>query len=251
MVSDIDVYKARVAPGDSVCFSFKGGRISGRVLSLGQKRALVCSDRGDDYRVPYHRLQPLAPVTDYSAVERRALDRCRDLMQQHGLQRAGWVAKLDDCRSRAGACYFTKKSIVLSRLYVRAASPAELDDTILHEIAHALVGPQHHHDSVWRAQARAIGCSGNRCHAVPFSPPRWIAACSSGCFRRSMHRRRRGVVCRRCGAPITWRRWDGKLDAPHRHPRGSDASASQRLSGPAALRQQRMPVQGEFDFGGA
>ena len=39
-----------------------------------------------------------------------------------------------------------------------------MTDTILHEMAHALVGQVHGHDAVWQAQV--LGCSGRRCHDV-------------------------------------------------------------------------------------
>ena len=38
-------------------------------------------------------------------------------------------------------------------------------DTLLHEIAHALVGHKHGHDAVWRRKALQIGCNGKRCYS--------------------------------------------------------------------------------------
>lgn len=37
-----------------------------------------------------------------------------------------------------------------------------IENTVLHEIAHAMVGNKHHHDRVWRDCAQRIGCNGNR-----------------------------------------------------------------------------------------
>jgi predicted SprT family Zn-dependent metalloprotease len=37
-----------------------------------------------------------------------------------------------------------------------------IENTVLHEIAHAIVGAVHHHDNVWRDCAQRIGCDGNR-----------------------------------------------------------------------------------------
>ena len=34
----------------------------------------------------------------------------------------------------------------------------DIKDTVLHEIAHAIVGCNHHHDYVWRACCNKIGC---------------------------------------------------------------------------------------------
>lgn len=38
----------------------------------------------------------------------------------------------------------------------------KIQDTVLHEIAHAIVGNNHHHDRVWRDCAQRIGCTGSR-----------------------------------------------------------------------------------------
>ena len=58
----------------------------------------------------------------------------------------------------------------------------EVTNTILHEIAHALT-PGHHHDRVWKAKAREIGCTGDRCYSgktVTTPESRYIAICT-GC----------------------------------------------------------------------
>ena len=125
-----------------------------------------------------------------------AIETATELMQQHGL--TGWRIKLDHARRRAGQCDFNTKVISLSRLYVRNAEKDHIRDTILHEIAHALVGPHHGHDAVWRQKAREIGCTATRCHSLSFSKARWVMQCPNGCFAVERHRRKSGLVCATC-----------------------------------------------------
>ena len=96
-----------------------------------------------------------------------ALEMAASLMAAHGLD--GWNVKLDHARRRAGQCDYRKREISLSRHYVRHAEESHIRDTILHEIAHALVGPRHGHDAVWRRKAREIGCTATRCHTLTFA----------------------------------------------------------------------------------
>ncbi|HEX6056605.1 MAG TPA: SprT-like domain-containing protein, partial [Intrasporangium sp.] len=93
-----------------------------------------------------------------------ALKLGRELMAAHGL--SDWVLNLDRARTRAGACRPARREISLSAHLTRLHPEDEVRDTILHEIAHALVGPGHGHDAVWRAKALAIGCSGQRCSSA-------------------------------------------------------------------------------------
>lgn len=125
-----------------------------------------------------------------------ALDLAYELMAEHGL--VGWRVKLDHARRRAGQCDYGAKVISLSRHYVRYAEIAHIRDTILHEIAHALVGPRHGHDAVWRQKARELGCTANRCHTLNFATSRWIMRCPNGCFEVERHRRKKGLVCATC-----------------------------------------------------
>jgi predicted SprT family Zn-dependent metalloprotease len=131
-----------------------------------------------------------------------ALETAAELMRQHGLQ--GWSVRLDHARRRAGQCDYTRRVISLSRHYVRHADTAHIHDTILHEIAHALVGPHHGHDAVWRRKAREIGCSATRCHTLTFATAPWVMRCPNGCFEVARHRRKSGLVCATCRTPVAF-----------------------------------------------
>ena len=69
------------------------------------------------------------------------LNLAHSMLAEHGLQ--NWRISFDHARRRAGSCNFSTKTISLSRHYAREAPLDHIKDTILHEIAHALVGPSH------------------------------------------------------------------------------------------------------------
>jgi predicted SprT family Zn-dependent metalloprotease len=56
-----------------------------------------------------------------------------------------------------GSTNFTTKTITLSKPNVLHHGAAEAEDTIRHEIAHALAGPGFGHGPEWKAIARSIG----------------------------------------------------------------------------------------------
>ncbi len=97
----------------------------------------------------------------------QALAMGRRLLREHGLD--GWTVVADRAKTRAGVCRFARRQIGISGPLTALHSEGEVRDTVLHEIAHALVGPEHGHDAVWRATAVRIGCSGERC--VPADAP--------------------------------------------------------------------------------
>ena len=86
------------------------------------------------------------------------------LMQSHRLIQQGWRFQFDTAKRRFGCCNYTKKVISLSAPMTLINDDAQVTDTILHEIAHALVGYSHGHDSVWKAKCREIGCKDERCY---------------------------------------------------------------------------------------
>lgn len=122
-----------------------------------------------------------------------------ELMDQHRL--TGWHLVFDRARTRAGVCRFDRREIGLSRVLTALHPPELVRDTILHEIAHALAGPQHAHDAVWRATAIAIGGDGKRCvsASAPRPPAPWVGSCARG-HEVTRHRRPvRPASCLRCG----------------------------------------------------
>lgn len=94
---------------------------------------------------------------DTNKARRMALD----LMAQHGVT-GRYQFKWDRAKSRLGLTRHDKGTISLSFSYVQSASEDNVRNTILHEIAHAMVGPGHGHGNVWRRQFLAIGGNGAR-----------------------------------------------------------------------------------------
>jgi len=123
------------------------------------------------------------------------------LMREHGV--AGeWHLGWDHARRRAGMCRFQTRTITLSRHLMELYEPHHVREVVLHEIAHALVGPAHNHDAVWRAKAREIGSSGSR--ALPADSPRppapWLGRCPRGHEYQRYRRPQVQGSCSRCSA---------------------------------------------------
>lgn len=85
-----------------------------------------------------------------------------ELMQKHGLWETKWSFGFDNAISRLGYCNYRKKRISLGRHSTSVNPQSEVLNTLLHEIAHALVGPGFGHGSVWKEKARSIGCTAER-----------------------------------------------------------------------------------------
>lgn len=196
------------------------------------------------------------------------------LMHHHGL--GDWRLVFDNAKTRAGVCRPGRREIGLSRVLTGLHSESEVRDTILHEIAHALVGVGHGHDAVWRAKATEIGCSGARCissgSARPDAP--WSGACPAGHQVSRYRQPVRVQACRRCSstfdpsALISWRyrgrvvpmhpQYSAELARLRQHldAVGSDVgaaaarSAPRQPSPPLARQELRLPVGTVVRLGG-
>lgn len=114
-----------------------------------------------------------------------ALDLAISLLRQHGLLAKGWKIKFDRARKRFGYCDERKKEISLSKPLVILNDRPQIEDTILHEIAHALAGYEAGHGDKWKAIARSIGCNAERGYddtTVVQPLPKYQAVCKF-CYR--------------------------------------------------------------------
>ena len=148
--------------GDRVRFRTRDrGTQTGTVEKLNPTRARVRCDSGV-WTVPYAGLDH---VRDAVLEERQArapklqevAAQARALMDHHGLQE--WSLRFGNARRKLGECRAKEKLIVLSRSHALGGAPAEITDTILHEIAHALAGPKAGHGPAWKAIARRLGAT--------------------------------------------------------------------------------------------
>ena len=145
-----------------------------------------------------------------------ALHLIRKYLSSHG----EWVFQFDNALKRFGYCRFrfertgirkvsgkfrehaavTGGVISLSKPLTELNSEAQVRNTILHEIAHALCGPFAGHSETWRSMARKIGCDAARCYdpeIVVRPPPIYIGICP-GCRHQSHHNSKRKISCGRC-----------------------------------------------------
>ena len=83
-----------------------------------------------------------------------------------------WNFKFDSAKTRFGLCNFKTKTISLSKVLVELNNEKEVKDTILHEIAHALVGVDNNHNKIWKETAKSIGCSGERLYSNKVIEPK-------------------------------------------------------------------------------
>ena len=91
------------------------------------------------------------PMSKLEKVERLALR----LMKQHGLHR--WKFKWTTAKCRIGVCYHHTRTICLSKPFAAARDEAHSRDTILHEIAHALLPQRIDHGEQWKKMALKVG----------------------------------------------------------------------------------------------
>lgn len=131
-----------------------------------------------------------------------ARQKANELMKKHGLIELGWRFEFDRANRRFGCCKYSVKKITLSQSLTELNNEENVIDTILHEIAHALVGYKHKHNHVWRSKALEIGCNGNRCYSsieveTPDAP--YQAVCSGCNHIHKKYRRPRAHIRTSCG----------------------------------------------------
>jgi predicted SprT family Zn-dependent metalloprotease len=130
-----------------------------------------------------------------------AVNLARNLLSDYGLP--SWDVKLNKNKRQLGVCKESLKRIELSEHYIAMNSSEKVIDTILHEIAHALVGVEHGHDAVWKSMCKKLGCNPNSCEKSAEMPEGdWRAECPT-CLKVFTRFRRpktlSGFYCTTCG----------------------------------------------------
>lgn len=109
-----------------------------------------------------------------------------------------YTFKWDNAKRRRGLCSYSKRTIQMSRVFVSHNDAEQVMDTIMHEIAHALVGPGHGHGEVWKAKARQLGATPRACRETVAPPAPYVLRCECGEQRVPRHRRRKISGNARC-----------------------------------------------------
>jgi len=128
----------------------------------------------------------------------------RHLMGEYGLD--GWTFTFGRAVHQYGSCDPRKRVIRLSGPLTDTNDRAQVEDTIRHEIAHALVAESYGrsarpHGPEWRRTAQLVGADPQATgHGAPSQvPPPYLGVCP-GCGREQRRYRRRACSCGRCSA---------------------------------------------------
>lgn len=130
----------------------------GEIVKLNPKRAKVRC-KGALWNVPYGLLRRVGAEDTRNGAERlnEVASVARRLMDEHGL--TDWKLAFVESGRRLGDCHYRDRVIRISRAHALAGNDEGIRDTVLHEIAHALAGPDTHHGLLWKAIARQVGAT--------------------------------------------------------------------------------------------
>ena len=121
-----------------------------------------------------------------------------NLLRRHDL--SSWNFQFDRAKKRFGLCNYTTQTISLSK-HLTELNPQEIvQDTILHEIAHALCGPKTGHGKAWKTKVVEIGGTAKRCFSptdINTLPLKYTASCPH-CGHSFQAARKRKIACGDC-----------------------------------------------------
>jgi predicted SprT family Zn-dependent metalloprotease len=132
-------------------------------------------------------------------------------MEEHGLFDKLWHFDFEACKRSLGRCHYNLRKITLSKWYVELNEEDDVEDTILHEIAHALSFLRYGRDGqghgrLWKRVCGEIGASPERIHKgileYPDNHHKYVDDCVCG-ITYKRHRKSRGNYhCPKCKQPL-------------------------------------------------
>jgi predicted SprT family Zn-dependent metalloprotease len=115
----------------------------------------------------------------------------------------------EDCKRSLGRCHYGRiKKITLSKWYVENNKEELVEDTILHEIAHALDYLERgysNHDAPWKKICVRIGARPERCSKNADKPKghyKYSVTCCDKTYGKHRMSRGRTYSCPKCGKRI-------------------------------------------------
>ena len=111
-------------------------------------------------------------------------------LEEHGLRKKNWRFRINSNKRRLGVCRYRQRTIEISE-HIFSLGKEKVENTILHEIAHAMLPAGVGHGPEWKRLARSIGCDGKTRSEVSMDVPHdWIGTCTE-CGRTvsKMHRK--------------------------------------------------------------
>ncbi len=124
----------------------------------------------------------------------------KNIMPTNG--RAKWTFKFDKAKRRFGCCNYRNNTISLSRELTELNTEEKVKDTLLHEIAHGILGAGYGHNKLWKSTAMSIGCDGERCYSGAINEPKpiMIRYCETCGFEQKYYKRNYGkkISCGKC-----------------------------------------------------
>lgn len=124
----------------------------------------------------------------------------------------GWTLDLDSSKSHLGLTSYGEKKVYISVHFLKGATcgEKEIRNTVLHELAHVLVGPvKRPHGKEWKRMALKIGCDGKTCSHMDRPDAKYLMYCTNGCQKISMYRKSKNAEkynCGKCGQhTLVWK----------------------------------------------
>ena len=129
-------------------------------------------------------------------------------MEEHGVAE-DFTFEFEACKRTLGRCFYYEKKITLSKWYAELNEESEVEDTILHEIAHALAWTHNKftgHGKIWKDWARKIGANPKACSKNDLIKPekhyKYEQTCCGVTYKRHRVRKRARYYCPNCNQKL-------------------------------------------------
>ena len=123
---------------------------------------------------------------------------CADVMIKNNLDK--WTVKVHSRRKALADCSSKLKTIRFSKHFLCIANREQLEGVTLHEIAHALVGPGHGHDTVFKQKCTELGVDSKYANAKAEGislPYKYSLTCTE-CFTTTKSNVKKRYSCSNC-----------------------------------------------------